>query len=396
MRGKVAIVGAGMIPFGELFTKSLNDMIQQAYKNCFNSVDKGFDTKDIKAAWFSHWSGGFIGQGSQGGVTLSTLIGNREMSVTRTENGCPSGGDALRNGVLGVASGAYDVVLVLGAEKMRDKPTAESLGAVGAAGAALGIYPAWTLGGGGPVCQALYATRQMHELGYKMEDFARVAVKNHKNGVACPYAHYRFETTLEKVLASPIICWPLHLLDCCPQTDGAAAVILCRADLAKKYTDKPIYIMGTKTGHDYINYWDKHNFIEMLATVRAAKGAFEMAKIKPTDVDFAELHDCFSNTELMDIEDIGFCRKGEAARLLKEGMFDRDGGKLPINPSGGLKSHGHPIAATGLGQICEVYWQLREEATGRQVKLKNGIGIQHNVGGTGFGTSIVNILSRTA
>ena len=395
MRGKVAIVGAGMIPFGEHFDKSFNTMVQQAYIACVKSVDKGFDTKDLKAAWFAHWSGGFIGQGTQGGVTLSSLIGNREIPVTRTENGCPSGGDALRNGVLGVASGAYDVVLVLGAEKMRDKPNAESLTAVGAAGATLGIHPSWTLGGGGPVSQALYATRQMHELGYTMEDFARVAVKNHKNGVHCPYAHYRFEVTLERVLSSPIIVWPLHLFDCCPQTDGAAAAILCRADLAKKYTDKPVYVMGTNTGHDYMNYWDKHNFIEMLATVRAARGAFEMAKIKPADVDFAEVHDCFSNTELMDVEDIGFCRKGEAARLLKEGVFDLHG-ERPINPSGGLKSHGHPISATGLGQICEVFWQLREEAGGRQVKLRNGIGIQHNVGGTGFGSSVVNILSRSA
>jgi len=395
MRGKVAVVGAGMIPYGELFDKSFNDMVQQAYKACIKNVDKGFDTKDLKAAWFAQWSGGFIGAGTQSGGTLSSLIGNREIPVTRTENGCPTGGDAFRNGVLGVASGAYDVVLVLGAEKMRDKPSAESLNAVGAAGASLGIFPGWTLGGGGTVLQAMYATRQMFELGYTMEDYARVAVKNHKNGVACPYAHYRFEVSLEKVLASPIITWPLHLFDCCPQTDGAAAVILCRADLAKKYTDRPVYVMGTNTGHDYVNYWDKHNFIEMLSTVRAARGAFEMAKIKPADVDFGEIHDCFSNTELMDIEDIGFCRKGEAAKLLKEGKFARDG-ELPINPSGGLKAHGHPIAATGLGQICEVFWQLREEATGRQVKLKKGIGIQHNVGGPGFGTSVVNILSRSA
>ena len=395
MRGKVAVVGAGMIPFGEHFDKSFNNMVQQAYMNCFRSVDKGFDTKDLKAAWFAHWSGGFIGQGTQGGVTLSSLIGNYEIPVTRIENGCPTGGDAFRNGVLGVASGAYDVVLVLGAEKMRDKPSADSLTAVGAAGAALGIHPSWTLGGSGAVLQALYATRQMSELGYTMEDFARVAVKNHKNGVHCPYAHFRYEVTLERVLSSPFICWPLHLLDCCPQTDGAAAVILCRSDLANRYTDRPVYVLGTNTGHDYTNYWDKHNFIEMLATVRAARGAFEMAKIKPAEVDFAELHDCFSNTELMDIEDVGFCRKGEAARLLKEGVFDLHG-ERPINPSGGLKSHGHPIGATGLGQICEIFWQLREEAEGRQVKLRNGIGIQHNVGGVGFGTSVVNILSRSA
>ncbi len=395
MRGKVAIVGAGMIPLAEHFNKSFDTMVQQAYKACIKSVDKGFDTKDIKAAWLANWSGGMIGQGTQSGAPLAHLIGNLNMAVTRVENGCPTGSDAVRNAALGVASGAYDVVLALGCEKMRDKPNAESLGAIGAAGAAMGIHPSWTLGGGGPTTQALHATRQMYELGYTMEDFARVAVKNHKNGVNCPYAHYRFEITIERALSSPIICWPLHLFDCCPQTDGAAAVILCRADLAKRYTDKPVYILGTHVGHDYMNLWDKSNFTELPATIRAAKGAFEMAKIKPSDVDFGEVHDCFTNTELMDIEDIGFCRKGEAAGLLKEGVFNIDG-KLPINPSGGLKSHGHPIAATGISQMCEVFWQLREEADKRQVKLKNGIGIQHNVGGIGFGNAIVTVLSRSA
>jgi acetyl-CoA C-acetyltransferase len=151
--------------------------------------------------------------------------------------------------------------------------------------------------------------------------------------------------------------------------------------------------MGTATGHDFCNYWDKHNFIELLSTVRAARAAFAMAKITPKEVDFGEIHDCFTNTELMDIEDIGFCRKGEAARLVKEGYFDLHG-EQPMQPSGGLKSHGHPIAATALGQICEVFWQLREENGERQVKLKRGIGLQHNVGGIGFGVSGVNILSR--
>jgi acetyl-CoA C-acetyltransferase len=184
------------------------------------------------------------------------------------------------------------------------------------------------------------------------------------------------------------------LLDCCPQTDGAAAAIVCRADLAKKYTDKPVYVLGSNTGMDHGNLWDKHSFIEMLSTIRAARGAFEMAGVKPEDLDFAEIHDCFTNTELMNIEDIGFCRKGEAHKLLREGQFEMKG-KLPINPSGGLKAHGHPIAATGMGQICEVVWQLREEGDQRQVKLKNGIGLQHNAGGPAFGVSAVNILSRT-
>jgi acetyl-CoA C-acetyltransferase len=395
MRGKVAIIGVGMIPFGELFEKSLETMAQEAYINCLKSVDKGIDPKEIKAAWFGQWSGGLIGQGTQGGSSLSSMIGNMEIPITRVENGCPTGGDTFRNACLGVASGVYDVVLALGAEKMRDKPGVESLVNVGGgSGAIQGQHPSWVLGGGGPSIQALYATRQMYELGCTREDFARVAVKNHHNGTFCPYAHYRFEVTIERVLNSPPVCWPLHLLDCCPQTDGAAAAIVCRADLAKKYTDKPVYVLGSNVGMDHGNMWDKHNFIEMLSTVRAARGAFEMAGLKPQDLDFAELHDCFTNTELMNIEDVGFCRKGEAHKLLKEGQFDMHG-PIPISPSGGLKAHGHPIAATGMGQICECFWQLREEADKRQVKLKKGIGLQHNVGGPGFGVSGVNILSRS-
>jgi len=395
MRGEVAVIGAGMIPFGELFDKSLEDMAQEAYVNCLDSVDKGIEPKDIDAAWFGQWSGSVIGQGATSGASLGYILGNCEIPITRIENGCPTGSDTLRHACIGVASGLYDVVVALGVEKMRDKSGMDSLNAVGASGGAtIGMHPSWMLGTAGPVVQALYATRQMRELGYTMEDFARVVVKNHHNGTLCPYAHYRFEVTLEQVLNSPIVCWPLRLLDCCPQTDGAACVIVCRADMAKNFTDKPVYVLGSHTGIGDINLWDKESFIEMLPTIRAAKGAFEMAGIKPEDVDFAEVHDCFSNTEIMNIEDIGFCKKGEAAQLLKEGRWDRTGAK-PINPSGGLKSHGHPIAATGLGQICENYWQLREEMEGeRQVKLNKGIALQHNVGGNSFGVSCVNILSR--
>jgi len=396
-RGKVAVIGVGMIPFGELFEMSFADMVQQSYMNCVKSVDKGIETKDIQAAWFGQWSGGgMIGQGALCGASLATLIGNRDIPITRVENGCPTGNDTFRNAVIGVASGLYDVVLALGAEKMRDKPGMESLIAAGGGGGSiLGLHPGWMLGMGGPVLQALYATRQMHELGYTMEDYARVAVKNHHNGVACPYAEYRFEVSVERVLNSPMVCWPLHLLDCCPQTDGAACAIVCKAEIARNFTDKPVYVMGSHTGLDHKNMWDKHSFIEMLPTIKAARGAFEMAGITPDDVDLAEIHDCFTNTELMNIEDIGFCKKGEAAKLLREGYWNREDGEKPMNPSGGLKSHGHPIAATGLGQICENFWQLREDMPPeRQAKLKKGIALSHNVGGDGFGVSSINILSR--
>jgi len=392
MRGKVAIIGAGMIPFGEHYEKSLETMAQEAFIACIKSVDKGIDPREIQAAWLGNAIPTLLGLQALSGSWLGSQIGNMDIPITRVENGCPTGADTFRHACLAVASGLYDVVLALGVEKMREKPGVESLIALGFGG--LPGHPAWSWGMTAPALQALYATRQMYELGYTMEMFARVAVKNHKNGVFCPYAHYRYEVTIEDVLRSPIVCWPLHLLDCCPQTDGAAAVLVCRADLARKYTDKPVYVLGSHVGLDHSFYWDKHNYTELLATIKAARGAFEMAGITPRDVDFAEVHDCFTNTELMNIEDLGFCRKGEAGRLVLEGYFDLHG-EFPVQPSGGLKAHGHPIAATGLGQICEVYWQLREEAGERQVRLKKGIGLQHNVGGSGFGVSVVNILSRS-
>ena len=392
IKGKVAIIGVGMIPFGELYEKSLEDMAQEAFINCINSVDKGIDPKDIKAAWLGHCVPTLLGLQITSGSWLASQIGNAEIPITRVENGCPTGSDTLRQAILGVASGVYDIALALGVEKMREKPGSESLIAIASGG--MPGHPSWFWGLTAPALQALYATRQIYELGMSQEQFARVAVKNHHNGTLCPFAHYRYEVTIEDVLKSPLICWPLHLLDCCPQTDGAAAVIVCRADIAKKYTDKPVYVLATNTGVDHSYYWDKDNFIEMLANVRAARGAFDMAGVKREDIDFAEMHDCFTNTELMNIEDVRFCKKGEAGKLLMEGYFDSEG-SFPVHPSGGLKAHGHPIAATGLSQICELFWQLREEAAERQVKIKNGIALQHNVGGAGFGISTITVLSRT-
>lgn len=394
LRGKVAVVGAGMIKFGELFDKSFTDQLQEAYLACVKSVDKGFETKMLQAAWFAQWSGGTIGQGAQAGSPLASGIGNMNIPITRVENGCPTGTDCVRNAAIGVASGLYDVVLALGCEKMRDKPSAESLIAAGGGGGAiLGFHPSWMLGVGGPSMQALYATRQMHEHGVTQDDFARVAVKNHYNGARCKYAHFQREITMDTVRSSPPVCWPLRLMDCCPQTDGAAAIILCKAELAKKFTDKPVYIWGSNVGVDHANYWDKKQFVSMLASVRGSKGVYQMAGITPKDLDFAEVHDCFTNTEIMHYHDLGFAEMGKGHLLLRDGYFDLQG-TLPVNPSGGLKAHGHPIAATGIGQVCEAFWQLREEAGDHQVKLKKGIGMTHNTGGPGFGICGINILAR--
>jgi acetyl-CoA C-acetyltransferase len=281
----------------------------------------------------------------------------------------------------------HDIVLVLGVEKMRDKSTEESLLSRAAQG-----HPVFNRGETAPALFAPFATRHMHEFGTTKEQMAAVAVKNHHNGVLCPYSHFKKEVTVEEVLASPPVCHPLNLLDCCPQTDGAAAAILVNADLADRFTDRPVYVAGFGVGTDHPQLWEKSTFTSLEATVRASKRAYAMAGVGPEDIDAAEVHDCFTITEILDIEDLGFVEKGKGGIATENGETSL-GGRIPINTSGGLLAKGHPIGATGVGQIAEVYWQLRGEAGERQVEIRKGFGLQHNVGGRGSGVSVVTVLT---
>ena len=351
---KVAIVGVGIIKFGELFDKDWEVMVEEAYLNAINHVDKGFNPKDIQAAWIADCRPGAHGTQTIAGVSLVGNIGLAGIPCTHIENGCPTGSDGFRNACLGVASGVYDVALVLGAEKMRDKSTAEMLSLASQG------HPVLQRGETAMTMFAPQAMRHMHEFGTTKEQMAMVAVKNHRNGVYDPYSHYRYEITVEDVFKSPMVCSPLNLLDCCPQTDGAAAAIICRADLAGKYTDKPIYVAGFGMGTDVFYVHEKENFTEFVASVRAAKQAYSMAGIEPKDIDVAEVHDCFSITEIINYEDLGFCKKGEGGKFIEQGKSDLDG-EVAVNPSGGLMSKGHPLGATGIAQIAELFWQLRED-----------------------------------
>jgi acetyl-CoA C-acetyltransferase len=236
-----------------------------------------------------------------------------------------------------------------------------------------------------------FGVAHMHKYGTKREHFAMIAVKNHHNGTLDPYSHFKFEVTLEQVLKAPIVSWPLGLLDCCPTTDGAAAVILTHADRAKEYTDRPVYLIGSGLACDDFYSHLKKAYYEWIPTIIAGKQAYEMAGIGPEDVNVAELHDCFTCTELISYEDLGFCPKGKAGQWIEEGGPRLDG-SLPCNTSGGLKSKGHPIGATGVAQACEIFWQLRREAEKRQVKNAR-IGLTHNLGGTGA-VACVNIYSN--
>ncbi|MSO80009.1 MAG: hypothetical protein EXQ79_10475, partial [Acidimicrobiia bacterium] len=291
---RVAVVGAGLIKFGELFEQSYEQMASDAFSAAVDSVDAGFEPAQVEAAIVATQRGTLWGQEGIGGNTIPSAIGLSGIPCTRVENACPSGSDAFRIGAMAVASGVHDVVLVIGVEKMRDKSTEEGLLARAASG-----HPIFTRGETAPVLFAPFATRHMYEFGTTREMLASVAVKNHHNGALCPYAHFQNEITVEDVLASAPVCHPLHLLDCCPQTDGAAAVLLVNAERAEQFTDKPVYVagFGVATDHPYLH--EKTSFTSLKATQMAAERAYAMAGIEPSQVDMAEVHDCFTITEIL-------------------------------------------------------------------------------------------------
>jgi acetyl-CoA C-acetyltransferase len=394
LRGKVAIVGMGMIPFGEHYEKSFEWMLEEAYLLALKNTPKGIDPDRIQAAWLGSALGDLMGTMYPCGSTLTANIGlgGRGIPCTQIVNGCPTGSDTFRVGAMSVASGAYDVVLVVGAEKMRDKPTDESILCVANMG-----HPFMVLGQAygttGASLFASYANAHMAKYGTTKSQMAKVAVKNHYNGSLNPDAHHRMRITEEQVLKSPLVASPFNVLDCCPQTDGAAAAIIVRADLAKEFTDEPIYLAGFGCGTDYQYYCDKIDWTEFYNTRHAGEQAYKMAGIGPEQIDLAEVHDCFTFTEITTIESLGFVPKGEGGKAAESGLTALDG-KIPVSTSGGLLSKGHPLGATGVAQLYELWEQLRGRAGDRQVKLKNGYGLQQNIGGMGLAQTVVTILSR--
>ena len=384
MKKDVAVVGSGMISFGELFDKSVDNMIEDAYINCLRNVDKGIEPKEIEAAWLGSAY-------ERSGASLAVPTGLFRIPISRNENGCATGSDAVRNAYFAVKAGIYDVVLVVGAEKMRDAAGGLVAKAAAKSGIDMWRYRARTM----PSFFALRGTRHFHEFGSTREHLAMISVKNHHNGHLYPYAHYRFETTVEKVLKAPMVAWPLGLYDCCPITDGACAIIITSGEVAKKYTDTPIFIEGTGCSVDSWMRGLDENFIGFPATVAAAKEAYKMAGITAKDVQVAEVHDCFTVTEMLDYEDLGFCKKGEGHKMIEEGVVNLDGA-LPVNPSGGLIAKGHPIGASGVAQVAEIFEQLKGVAGKVQVPDAE-IGLQHNIGlgrGATGSASVVTILRR--
>jgi acetyl-CoA C-acetyltransferase len=385
---KVAVVGAGMTCFGELFDSGLEELAAEAFAEAVASVPKGFDVADLDAAYFANVVGSLQGNEIPSGATLTNAIGLPGLAATRIENGCPSGSDAFRQGCLAIASGLADVVAVVGAEKLRERSTQSSLLESGRMG-----HPLLTYGGTAATLFAPQVVRHMHDFGTTREQMARVAVKSWANGARNPKAQRGGAVTIDDVLGSPVVCTPFGILDCCPQSDGGAAVILCRADRARQYSDAPVYVAGFGLATDPLYIHEKETLTGWACTRKAAERAYAMAGVGPADIDVAEVHDCFSGVELINYEDLGFCEEGASGKLVETGETDI-GGRLPVNPSGGLLAKGHPIGATGVAQIVELYEQLRGEAGERQVGLRTGYALQHNLGGYSVGVSVVTILGR--
>ena len=383
IKDKVAIVGMGCTKFGERWDKGVEDLIVEAAYEAFE--DAGIEPKDIQAAWIGTVFSGLSA------ITLAPLQ-LQYIPVTRVENMCATGSEALRAASYAVASGVCDIALALGVEKLKDS------GVTGAKGPSVvgdnpdgssGIGPGYSA----PASFAYLATRYFHDYKLDPEEgkrlLAQITVKNHHNGSLNPKAHFQNELTVEQVVNAPIIAWPLGLFDCCGVSDGAAAAIVTRADMARKFRDDPIYIKGLQVcvGARQGAMRQDYDFVHMEENVIGSKRVYDEAGVKEPrqEISIAEVHDCFTIHEMIVYEDLGFSQRGRAKEDIEAGTFTLNG-ELPVNTDGGLKCFGHPLGASGLRMMYEVYKQLQGKAGPRQVKNPS-LGLTHNLGGNA-GTGI--------
>jgi acetyl-CoA C-acetyltransferase len=381
----VAVIGVGMNPeWGELWEKSLRTIFTEAALSAID--DAGVDS--IDAMYVGCMSGGLFAGQEHLGSMLADYLGNKHIPCARVETACASGGLAFRQAFIDVASGMNDIVLAGGVEKMLDVDGGAATYALStAADQEYECFHGVTF----PGLYAMIANAYIHKYGAKREQLAAVAVKNHKNGAKNPRAQFPFETTIEAVLNAVMVADPLTVMDCSPITDGAAAVILCPYDMAVKAFKKHRIVKVIGSGHatDTIALHDREDLTWLKAVELAGKRAYEMADKKPSDIHLCEVHDCFTIAEICVSEALGFFApgKGGMAVLNDETAID---GKIPLNTSGGLKSKGHPVGATGIAQIVEIVEQLRGASGARQVKGAK-VGMAQNMGGSG-GSSICHIL----
>ena len=411
----VAVVGAGMSHFGMYKEKNSKDLFVEAFTEMLASVDKGLDPGDIDALYLGNFTNDFFIHQSHWGPIVSDLVGLTPKPATRTEGACASSALAFREGVFAIASGFYDLVLVGGLEEMSKRSTEEV-----AEGLALATVPyEGQAGFTFPGVFGAVATAYFAKYGANRQHLMNVTIKSHDNAPLNPKAQFpltirdmmnkKIESARKKgqdlpewadekeflsdVRVNPPVAWPMHLYDCCPISDGASCMLLAAEEIAKNFTDDPIKVAGIGQGSGRgLHACDDLTFFE--ATRYAAQEAYGMSGLSPEDVQFAEVHDCFSIAEILHIEDLGFFKPGEGYKAVAEGMTRLDGPK-PINTSGGLKCKGHPVGATGVSQLYEVWTQLRGKAGKRQVPAGElRIGAAHNLGGTG-GTCTFTIFERS-
>jgi len=375
LTGKVGIVGVGHAKFGKRTDVTLRELAHEAVKPALEDAE--IDLKDIDASVVGVACEEFAAQVSPA-ILIHDYVGMEDKPVFRVEAACATGSAAVRAGWSLVKSGLADVVLVVGAETMTHLGTPKATEVIARAGDTRWEYP---FGATFPSYYALMAKAHMHKYGTTREQLSMVSVKNHMYGAMNPYAHIQKVITLEEAMKSAMICPPLNLYDCCPISDGAAAVILAKEEKAKKICDTPVWLVGLGAASDTMLISERENLTELRATKIAAETSYAMARIAPNDVDVAVVHDCFTIAEIMAYEDLRFCKKGEGGRFIEEKQ-SYIGGKTPTNTDGGLKSKGHPLGATGVSMTIEITRQLRGEAGKRQV---NGaeLGLSHNVGEAG-------------
>ena len=382
-----SIVSAGISKFGVREGLYTRELFAEAAREAFHACPNLDPRRDIQALFVGMMSDSYEHQAHVAPLFLD-WIGLTPKPAVRTEAACASSSVAMRTALSAVASHMYDIVVVGGVEKMTHVSTTGVTEIL--AMASDFPFEQWH-GISFPGIFAMMAVDHMHRYGTTEEQMAKVAVKNHEHGCLNPKAHFQKRITVEDVLTSRPVAWPLKLYDCCPRSDGASCLVLTSPDVARKFTDIPVEIIGSGHAQDTLSLFDRENFSSMRVTRLASEQAYKQAGVKPEDIDVAELHDCFTIAEILAYEDLGFCEKGKGGKLIDEGVT-RLGGKLPTNTSGGLKAKGHPVGATGTAQACEIYEQLTNQARRRQVAGAE-IGLTENVGGAAS-TGVIQIYRR--
>ena len=384
----VAVIGAGQTKYGN-HALGLKGMWAEAAERAFSSIDGDFSPSQVDEAFIGSIAFG----GAQLGNTAALLTEHSAMDgvpVRRVENACASSGFAFRDAWMAIKSGEADIVVAGGIEKMNDLTPERKRYWLGVSG-----DTEWERLAGltFPGTYALMARRHFHEYGSTHDDLVNISVKNHLHGSMNKFAHIQKEVSFEKAANGFMVADPLTLYDCCPTSDGASCVILAADHVVRDFTDSPVWVLGSGAASDHLALHDRPSITQLRATAASSKRAYSQAGITSKDVDFAEVHDCFTIAELMATEDLGFAERGEGGRFAREERGLLNQGAVTINPSGGLKSKGHPLGATGTGQVVEVFKQLRSEVESNRQVRDASIGLTHNVGGSGA-TCAVHLFGR--